>query len=150
MILLTLVGAALVGYAGFALGDRKRRLARGEAGPRPSRSIGEALELSAARLGETLVIFLGEDESSVRVAAALAEDARVLARLRHPKLAHVILRADREGEDVQALLYEKYKGEPLPGLPALLVFAVGGEPKAGGLIEGDLATLLDRWLRSAP
>ncbi|MBL4844073.1 MAG: hypothetical protein JKY65_00990 [Planctomycetes bacterium] len=148
LMLLTMIGVALVGYAGFTLGDRKRRRAAGEAGPRPSRSIGDALELSAGRLGETLVIFLGDDESSVAVAAALAEDSRVLTRLESPKLAHVILRSDREGEDVLGLLYEKYKEEPLPGLPAALVFGVKGEATAGGVIEGDLAALMDRWLQT--
>jgi hypothetical protein len=149
MILLTLIGAAAVGYMGFTLGDRKRRGAAGEAGPRPSRSIGDALELSKARLGEALVIFLGEDEASVAIGAAIASDARVLAQLRQPKLAHVILRSEREGQEILELLYEKYDGEPLPGLPAGLILQADGKKRAGGLIKGDLATVIERWQRRA-
>lgn len=147
MILLTLIGAAAVGYMGFTLGDRKRRRAAGEAGPRPSRSIGDALELSKARLGEALVIFLGEDEGSIGLADAIASEPRVLALLRRPKLAHVVLRVDREGQEILELLYEKYAGEPLPGLPAGLVLDAEGKKRAGGPIKGDLATVVERWLR---
>tara|TARA_R110002072_G_scaffold136017_5_gene277840 strand:- start:360 stop:923 length:564 start_codon:yes stop_codon:yes gene_type:complete len=150
MLLLTLIGAALVAYMGFALGDRKRRRAAGEGGPRPSRSIGDALELSEARLGEALVFFLGEDEASVAVADAIASDPRVLAHLRAPKLAHVILRSEREGREILELLYEKYDGEPLPALPAGLLLLADGKKRAGGSIKGDLATEIDRWLRRAP
>lgn len=150
MILLTLVGAAAVGYMGFALGDRKRRRAAGDAGPRPSRSIGDALELSQARLGEALVFFLGEDEASVAIASAIASEPRVLAHLRAPKLAHVILRVDQEGQEILEHLYQKYADEPLPGLPAGLVLAADGKKRAGGLLKGDLPTILDRWVRRGP
>lgn len=149
MILLAFVGAAAVGYAGFALGDRKRRREAGKAGPRPCRSIGEALELSAGRLGETLVIFLGEDEVSIAIAAQIAEEPRVLRLLQSPKLAHVVLRSDREGAEVLELLFEKYDGAALASLPVGLVLGSDGEKRAGGPLKDDLAMLIEPWLRPA-
>ena len=89
-LLMAVLGAALVGYLGFSIGDKKR----GTRGPRPLRSIGEALSLAELRQGKTLVIFLGEDEASRGVGEALVSNPLVLSVLSQPKpVSYTHLRA---------------------------------------------------------
>lgn len=146
MILIAVLGAALVGFLGFVLGDRRRRLAGGATGPRPARSVGEGLELARTRRGQVVVLFLGDDEESRQVGTALASSQPVIAALSEPLLIHVVLRAEKDGADLLEHLYQKYAEQPLPGWPAFLAFGSDGEMRDGGVIPPDLAGLLRQWV----
>ena len=148
LLLLALVGAALIGFVGFFLGDRRRRSEGGTTlGPRPSRSIGAALEQARLGSGRALLLFLGQDPQSAAVGDALRSEAPVLEVLGLPGLAYVVLSAEREGEDLMAHLYEKYQGSPPPGLPAGILCEGDGQVRAHGLLEATLADQLGAWTR---
>lgn len=148
LLLLALVGAALIGFVGFFLGDRRRRSEGGGArGPRPSRSIGAALEEARLGSGRALLLFLGEDPQSAAAGEALRGELPVLELLGQPGLSYVILSGEREGEDLMAHLYEKYQGGPLPGLPAAILVEGDGQVRAEGPLQASLSDQLQTWLR---
>ena len=149
LLLLALVGAALMGYLGFVLGERRRRAAQGGARPRPARSVGEALEAARVGSGRALLIFVGESPGSDALRAAL-ETQPMWDLLRRPGLSHVILTAESEGEDLLAHLYAKYQGEALPGLPAGILCEGGGEVRASGLLRDSGLEQLEGWLALSP
>ncbi|MGE0707257.1 MAG: hypothetical protein AB7N76_16400 [Planctomycetota bacterium] len=150
-LLLSVVVAAGMGYAGFVLGDRRRRREGGQAGPRPAPSIGEAVSQAERTRGRALVLFLGDDDASVEVARAFAEDEGVLRLLGREDLSYVVLREAREGREVLEMLFQKYSGDPLPGLPAALLLNGAGERLRAARLEGPERPVewLAQWLGTA-
>ena len=143
-LLLALCAAAGTGFLGFVLGDRRRRKAQGGTGPRPLGSIGEAVTQAERRQGFALVLFLGDDEESVRRAAELAEDPEVLRLLNREDVFHVVLRQSRQGQDLLETLFMKYAKEALTSLPAALLLDGEGNRLRAKHLEG--AGPASQWL----
>jgi hypothetical protein len=97
-----------------------------------------------------LVLFLGEDEPSMQVGQAFAEDGGVLELIRRHDLAYVVLRESLQGAEVLGALYEKYAQGTLPTLPAgLLLNAQGEKLRATSLSREDPRAWLNEWLGTA-
>lgn len=153
VLLLTIVAVAtLTAFAGFVIGDRRRRAASGHSGPRARRSIGEAIELAVPRHGRVLVLFLAKDEGSMEAGCALAEDEEVLRLLGRPDLFHVVIRHGVEGPEIAATLFEKYAKTPLPDGAVALLLDKAGLPIGSKTVTeaGPIAAWLPAWVAESP
>ncbi|MBX3472660.1 MAG: hypothetical protein KF878_37890 [Planctomycetes bacterium] len=149
VLLGVLVLSILVALGAFVSGDRARRKAQGQAGPRPAASIGEAARLAQQRRGHALVLFLGDDPASAEAARALAEEPAVLRLLAQPLLPYAVVRSGGDEREVAGVLFEKYAQEPLPAGPACVLLDEQGKRVALAASPGPLATWLEPWLAAA-
>ncbi len=152
ILIAVLVVAILTAVIGFRIGDKRRRQASGQAGPRPCRSIGDALRLAKPKLGRVLVLFLGDDEASIEASESMANDERLLALLSRPDVFHVRIRSGGEDQPVASTLFEKYARESLPEGPIVLLLDPQGLPVevAQVLERGPLQEWLPAWLKAQP
>jgi hypothetical protein len=149
VLLVTIVAVAtLTAVVGFMIGDRRRRAQSGHAGPRACRSIGEALEKAESRHGRVLVLFLGNDDSSMEAGCALAEDPEIVKLLGRADLFHVVIR----DAQVSRTLFEKYAKTSLPNGAVVLLLDKDGRPIQHELASkaGPLGTWLPDWIASRP
>lgn len=145
------VVSALVGVIAFVRGDQARRRAQGLAGPRPARSIGEALRLALEHAeGRALVVFLGDDAASAEAGSALAGDPDVMRLLSDAALPHVVVRSGGEEREVAQVLLQKYARQALPEGPVCLLLDGRGQVLAAALDPGPLPSWLPGWLAAAP
>lgn len=151
LLLVAIVAAGFVAFVAFRLGDRRRRIESGAAGPRPAPSIGEAVRL-AGPTGFALVLFLGEDETSMQAGQALASDPTVIKVLRREAFSHAVVKAAGDDLDIAEALYSKYTKEDLPREPVAVLLDGNGELAATAKLRerGPLADWLLLWVDRVP
>lgn len=150
VLLAVLLVSIAVGAFAFLRGEDARRRAAG-AGPRPLRSIGEAVRVANGRPGgRALVLFAGDDAASLAALQAMSEDAAVVGLLEAPELVHAVLRSHGDERQVADVLFAKYAQRPLPPQgPACLLLDGAGQTIGASTEVGPLASWLGPWLSTA-